>query len=308
MHGIAYSGGGGLRLAADLHGREGDPPIVFLPGAGQTRHAWRRAAAAAATQGLRSISLDLRGHGESEWSAAGDYSLNAFVDDVLGVIHTLAEPPILVGASIGGIAALVAVGESHGLVARGLVLVDVVPQMPGAGLDRIRAFMSVGADGFSSVDDAAATIARFLLHRRPSGSGGGLQHNLRKGPDGRLYWHWDPAFHAGSKDRAAEGMLARMERAACGVRIPTLLISGGRSEVVNQAGINHLLGLIPQATSVKVADAAHMVVGDENDVFNHTLSNFISHLSASPGATAGHGTATLDQATLQPTREHYLAR
>ena len=142
---------------------------------------------------------------------------------------------------------------------RGLVLVDVVPQHARRGpRPHTGVHVPPAPGGFSSVDDAAAAIARFPAPSQTLGlRWWAAAQPAQKGPDGRLFWHWDPAFHASSKDRAAEGMLARMERAACAVRIPTLLISGSRSEVVNQAGINHLLGLIPQATSVQVADAAH---------------------------------------------------
>jgi pimeloyl-ACP methyl ester carboxylesterase len=284
MRDIAYLGAGGLRLAADAQGDAQNPPVVFIPGAGQTRHAWRRTAAIAAARGYYAISLDLRGHGGSAWAPDGDYSLDAFAGDVLAVAKSLREPPILVGASIGGIASLVAVGESNIPVARALVLVDVVPQMPGEGLDRIRAFMSAGAQGFATADEASAAIQKYLPHRRPAGTGAGRGNNLRRGDDGRLYWHWDPAFHAGSKRRADEGMLPRMGRAAGGVCVPTLLISGARSEVVNHAGVRHLLGLIPQATWARVPDAAHMVVGDENDAFNEALSDFIIRLPSTRAA------------------------
>ena len=281
MHSIDYPGTGGLRLTADVLGNLRDPPIVFLPGAGQTRHAWRRAVAVAAELGQYVISLDLRGHGDSAWAPDGDYSLDAFVGDLLAVVATLPSLPILVGASIGGIASLVAAGESPVPLARGLVLVDVVPSMPGAGLDRIRAFMSAGGAGFATVDEAAAVISRYLPSRWRPGTNEGLRNNLRRGDDGRFYWHWDPAFHAGSAQRAAAGMLERMERATSGIRFPTLLVSGAQSEVVNHEGVAHLLTLIPQATWTQVAGAAHMVAGDKNDAFNAALGDFINRLSIS---------------------------
>jgi len=57
-------------------------------------------------------------------------------------------------------------------------------------------------------------VHRYLPGRRPSSSHRGLKRNLRPGADGRWYWHWDPAFHAGSKRRADQGMFARMATAA----------------------------------------------------------------------------------------------
>jgi pimeloyl-ACP methyl ester carboxylesterase len=264
-----------LRLAVDVLGDSRNPPIVLFPGAGQTRHAWRRAAEVFAGQGCHVISPDLRGHGESEWANDADYSIQAFVGDVLAVVKDLKAPPILIGASIGGIASLIATGESAEPVARGLVLVDVIPNMRDEGLSRIRAFMSAGAVGFASLDEALAAVSLYLPHRR-SGAGRGLERNLRRGIDGRLYWHWDPAFHAGSRQRADQGMFARMAAAAGAVRVPTLLISGAQSEVVNHEGVDELIRLMPQARWVQVQGAAHMVVGDKNDAFIAAVSDFIA--------------------------------
>lgn len=279
-HGAFFAGAGGLRLAADVLGDSRSPPVVFFPGAGQTRRAWRRAAGVFANQGYYVISLDLRGHGDSDWASDGDYSIDAFVGDVLAVIEPSFAPPILVGASIGGIASLIAIGENAEPLARGLVLVDVVPNMPGEGLDRIRAFMAAGSGGFASIDEASAAIASYLPHRKRPKSGKGLENNLRRGSDGRLYWHWDPAFHAGSQQRANRGMLARMEAAASAIRIPTLLVSGARSEVVNREGVEQLMRLIPQAQWLPVQGAAHMVAGDENDLFTAAVSEFIAQHDA----------------------------
>jgi pimeloyl-ACP methyl ester carboxylesterase len=277
---VNFAGAGGLRLAADVLGNSKHPSIVFAPGAGQTRRAWRRTAGALALRGHHVISLDLRGHGDSAWAADGDYSIDAFIGDIRAVMTALPDPPILVGASIGGIACLIAAAEYPAPPARALVLVDVVPTMPGAGLDRIRAFMDAGAGGFTDIDAAAAAVARFLPHRPYTGSSDGLKHNLRRGSDRRLYWHWDPAFHAGSKQREAGGMLARMAAAARCLRIPALLVSGARSEVVNREGAAQLLKLMPQAQWIQVAGAAHMVAGDQNDSFDTAVSEFVHRLSS----------------------------
>ncbi len=98
-----YAGAGGLTLAADVWDGRREPSILFLPGGGQTRRAWRRTAVGMAAKGFRVVSLDLRGHGESEWARDADYSIEAFVSDIRAVSATLPAPPVLVGASIGGI-------------------------------------------------------------------------------------------------------------------------------------------------------------------------------------------------------------
>jgi pimeloyl-ACP methyl ester carboxylesterase len=275
-----FEGANGVRLAADVYGEAGRPSIVCFPGAGQTRHAWRRTALRLASLGYHVVSVDLRGHGGSSWDSDGDYSIDAFAADVRAVIQALPGPPILLGASIGGIASAIAVGEAASCVALALILVDVVPDMAAAGLDRIRSFMSAGYAGFASVEEASAAVLRYLPGRRPSSSHRGLKRNLRRGADGRWYWHWDPAFHAGSKHRADQGMFARMTAAARNIRIPVLIISGSHSEVVNVEGVAQLRRLIPHAQCFQVSGATHMVAGDQNDAFNSAVCGFVRNPSA----------------------------
>jgi len=272
-----FRGANDIVLAADAFGRVQDPCIILLPGGGQTRFAWRQSAEAFAQSGYYVLSFDLRGHGDSGWAGNGDYSIDAFAGDVVCIARQAPADAVFVGASIGGIAALIAAGESREPFARALVLIDVVPRMPEAGLDRIRAFMSAGAGGFAGLEEAAALV-RAYLPDRPRRSGRGLRNNLRTGKDGRLYWHWDPAFHAGSKQRAEAGMLSRMEAATRGIGVPVMLVCGERSEVVDEQAIAHLLRLLPDAKSVRVAGAGHMVAGDRNDAFGTAVLDFLGEL------------------------------
>ena len=78
----------------------GDPQaraVVFLHGGGQTRRSWVRAAGAVADRGWQAITVDFRGHGESDWSAEGDYRVLAFAEDVAAVLAQLPPDPVLVG-------------------------------------------------------------------------------------------------------------------------------------------------------------------------------------------------------------------
>jgi non-heme chloroperoxidase len=279
MHTAHFAGSGGLTLAADVWAGDRSPGVLLLPGGGQSRLSWRRTAASLAARGHGVVALDLRGHGDSDWARDGDYSIDAFVADVRSVVAALPAAPVVIGASIGGIAALIAVAESHPCKAQALVLVDVAPSMSEEGLDRIRNFMSEGARGFATVDQAAEAIARYLPPRQRRAPGAGLGNHLRLGTDGRYHWHWDPAFHSASSRRSAEGMLARMGRAAGSIRIPTLLITGARSEVVSRAAALDLAQLIPGAETIEVAGAGHMVAGDDNEVFDASLARFVDGLA-----------------------------
>ncbi|MCQ0010960.1 alpha/beta hydrolase [Actinomadura madurae] len=110
--------------------------VLFLHGGGQTRHSWRGAAGRLARAGWHTLALDTRGHGDSGWAPDGDYSMDALVADLAAVVAQLGEdggaPPVLVGASLGGLTSLVAVAEKR-VSARALVLVDVAPRIEPAG-------------------------------------------------------------------------------------------------------------------------------------------------------------------------------
>src|SRR6202012_3710945 len=156
---------GGVRIVAD---RLGDPmarAVVFLHGGGQTRRSWSRAAAAVADRGWQAVTIDLRGHGESDWSSDGDYRVVSFAADVAEVLRTLPPKPVLVGASLGGFTSMLLAGELSPGIAGAVVLVDIVPHMEQSGAQRIHAFMADRVEsGFGSLDEVADAIAENNPH------------------------------------------------------------------------------------------------------------------------------------------------
>lgn len=282
MERLYLNGASGLKLAADVAGDPDDQPVVLLHGGGQTRHSWGELTRTLAGNGYRAINVDMRGHGESEWCPEGDYTIDRFVDDVHGILADLSQPPVLVGASLGGISSLLAAGESPELDVRGLVLVDIVPQAEKAGIQRIRDFMLAHLDGFDSIDEVIAAVSAYNPHRKPSsGSGEGLRKNLRVGEDNRLYWHWDPAFMGGDRTPGASKNVERLRTAARQVHAPTLLVRGKMSDVVSEEGVKDFLELMPNGRAMDVGGAGHMVSGDQNDAFNDAILEFLAELEQS---------------------------
>jgi non-heme chloroperoxidase len=278
---VEFRGAGGVRLVADARGDAGARPVVLLHGGGQTRHAWGTTLHVLAEAGWRAYSIDLRGHGDSEWAPDGDYTLDAFAADARAVATALEAAPALVGASLGGIASLTAIGESSGQIASSLVLVDVAPRIERSGADRIGAFMLSNIDGFGSLEEVADAVAAYNPHRPRPTELSGLKKNVRQRSDGRWVWHWDPQFlvgRFGSQDETRTSSINdadRLEAAARSLTIPTLLVRGRMSDLLSEDGSRQLLELVPHAQFVEVGGAGHMVAGDRNDLFNDAIVTFL---------------------------------
>lgn len=275
---IVLAGRGGHALAADAYGDPARPPVLLLHGGGQTRFAWGGTAQALARSGWHAISMDLRGHGESTWAPDKDYSVDAFVEDLRCVVEGLRAPPVLVGASLGGIASLIAEGEAHASIASALVLVDIAPKIEVGGAVRIIQFMQNKPEGFASLEEAADAVAAYLPHRQRPSDLRGLERNLRRTPEGRWRWHWDPAFlEPGHGPRPGQDT-DRMRHAARKLQVPTLLVRGGLSDLLSEEGAREFLALVPHARFADVTDAGHMVAGDRNDRFTAAVIAFLETL------------------------------
>ena len=295
-----FIGAAGNKLVADVFGDSGSP-VLLLHGGGQTRHAWHKTAQQIARKGHIAYALDQRGHGDSDWIATGAYDFADYAADVKDVATELAHRsgamPIAIGASLGGIASLLAEGESErdngASVLSALVLVDITPRVDQTGVAKVLAFMHAHAhEGFSSIAEAAQAVADYLPQRPRPKSNEGLKKNLRLSPDGRWRWHWDPRFLNGP--RAAGADRQRLEtsliEAARRIRIPALLVRGGSSELVKEAHAKEFLDLVPHADYVDVSGARHMVAGDRNDHFSAAVLSFIDRLSNAVGSGRVKGT------------------
>ena len=270
--------GGGLSLAVETRGPVTAPPVLFAHGFGQSRHAWTRAAESLAERGWRTITFDARGHGDSDRLPDGRYLLEQFVHDLLAVARALEAPPVLVGASMGGLLGLVAAGETRPDPFRALVLVDITPRWETAGVERMLGFMRAHPQGFASLDEAAGEVAAYLPQRRRRKDRHELAQLLRRGADGRLRWHWDPAM-LDTVAREGERHQQRLLNAARSVDVPTLLVSGGRSDIVSEATVKEFLDAVPHATHFEIPHATHTLAGDDNAAFAAAIEPFIESLS-----------------------------
>ena len=265
----------GVQLAIETYGGSG-PGIVFAHGFGQTRGAWSATAATLAANGHSCVAYDARGHGDSDWRGDDPYTWDQLVDDLATIARRFDERPVLVGASMGGLVGLAA-EHLHGPLFRALVLVDVTPRWETRGVDRVLGFMRAHPDGFASIDEAAAAVAAHLPHRAERRSPDRLRALLADHGDGRLRWHWDPRLVDELAATSATEQ-PRLADAARNLRIPTLLISGGASDIVSDATIAEFRSLVPHARHVSVPSATHMIVGDDNAAFTRHVAEFLQTL------------------------------
>jgi non-heme chloroperoxidase len=264
-----------VSLAADCLGSPNAHPVVFLPGGGQTRHSWHRCARAVAAAGLWSVCLDLRGHGDSDRAPDADYSFDAHARDIACLLAALPAPAVLVGSSLGGLAALLCAGEQLADVA-GLVLVDIVPAPAhGAGRRRAMEFMRSAIDGFADLDEAAQAINAFSPRpaNRPRGRED-LEQSLRRREDGRWVWHWDPEIVAIDRTPTTAD-IERLHDAAATLSVPTLLLHAERSDVVDDNGVETLRRHAPDLEYEVTRGAGHTVTAANNHLFTAPIVAFL---------------------------------
>ncbi len=197
----------GLRLHAIERG-QGEPVLLLH---GWLDHAHSFDLLAPLLPG-RTIALDFRGHGDSQWVGAGGfYHFLEYVADIDEVIEQLSPgaPIRIVGHSMGAAAGLVYASARPGRVAH-LTLMDAVPLSisPQEVPARITSYL---ADlrktprkrrRVDSVADAAERLRRNNASLTPQVALLLAEHGVSPDPDleedGRLAWKWDPLLRAHS--------------------------------------------------------------------------------------------------------------
>jgi len=295
---LTLAGHQGISLVANRAGPQNGPPVLLLHGGGQTRHAWEKTARRLADAGYRAIYPDQRGHGDSAWHEEGDYAFTDYAADLAALLRAIIDEggrrPVVVGASLGGFAAILSEGDLAPGLMRALVLVDITPRVSLDGVAKVHGFMRERArEGFVSLADAADAVARYLPHRQRPPTAEGLRKNLRQRADGRFYWHWDPKFIDGPRPAGHEREKASVQIAAAAARLscPVLLVRGARSELIEDVHVREYQDVVPHGTVIDVRDAGHMVAGDRNDVFGDAVIAYLGGLEdgipAAPGAVNG---------------------
>jgi pimeloyl-ACP methyl ester carboxylesterase len=274
---------GGLRFHLVDWGNPQKPTVVFLHGVGLTARTWDLVCLGL-RQDFHCLALDQRGHGDSEWSAEGEYGVEALCADVRGLTRQLElDKFFLVGHSMGGMVALsYAVAEPTTL--RGLAMVDSAPgeRHPAPATvapppNRVFDFMSGPAE-LDSVEDFVERAMAFNPARDPRLLRRSLLYNLRQLPDGRWTWKYDRG-HILGRDRARMAETRRaLWDALPAVTCPTLVVRGARSESLSEATASEFAAALPRGRWQTVADAGHTIQGDNPRGLLEALGPFFDQL------------------------------
>jgi pimeloyl-ACP methyl ester carboxylesterase len=233
------------------------PPIVCVHGYTSSAEAFSALARRLADR-HHLLALDVRGHGESQWSPEQAYEYADQAADLAAFADALVpEPFVLIGTSMGGIIAMAyAQRWAHRL--RGLMLNDIGPDVE-AGSSRITSMVGSRPDDFASLDAAMEyrrqaspiTAGRPLEDQRETALG-----VLRELPNRRWGWKLDPAYITrrltrGSPTRPdAWPILAAL---AC----PTLVIWGTDSDVLSKVQAERMAATLPRGELAAVPGVGH---------------------------------------------------
>jgi len=274
MH-STFTGHENLNLAGDLKGSKLDPLVLLLHGGGQTRHAWGDTGTKLVKEGFQVLSLDLRGHGDSDWHPDGDYSIDSHKKDIVSILEHLDKPAALVGASLGGMISLSLAGDlKKSTLCDALVMVDIGLYPEQEGANKVVGFMQSGAKGYADLEEAADAVSNYLPHRKRPRDNRGLHKNLKLKKDGRYYWHWDPRF-IDKRLGSYHDFELEQEAAASRIIKPTLLIRGALSDVLTMQSVDKFLQTVSHAEFKEIKNAAHMIAGDRNDIFAEAAVKFL---------------------------------
>jgi pimeloyl-ACP methyl ester carboxylesterase len=262
-----------LTLKALEWGTSGRPLLCFLHGGSAHAH-WFDEVAPAFADRYHVLSLDQRGHGESEWPAAPPdgtaYATPNFVSDLLAVLDALGcEQATLCGHSMGGHNAM-AFAAWHPERVRRLIVVDSRPAIPPDRLDMMHRRGHRGPRRHESLDVAVKSFR--LLPPDTTAAPSLLDHLARQGiveRQGRFLYRFDPDCNGMRRPTDLWPLLAR-------ITAPTLLVRGERSPVLPAPMAEEIRQRIPRVELEVILGAYHHLVLDRPVAFTAALERFLA--------------------------------
>jgi pimeloyl-ACP methyl ester carboxylesterase len=271
-------------------------PIVFVHGFGHNRSVWEKLARDLPV-GLRPISVDLRGHGESPWPPDADYGLLDYARDIERLLENLSlDRVVLVGHSLGGhVSTLVA--ESQPRRVEALVLVDSGPSLELDGVLHVVGEFGQALRSYASV----AEYLELLKATHPNGDPEVVARLAETGLTRRIDGRFEPALDPGLYDASSalqaseasdasdvsdaggdlQGQMAAVERALWAalrqLQCPVLLVRGGVSAILSEKVAAEMVDeVLRDGHLVTLDGAGHGVMIDDGPGLSLALCEFLS--------------------------------
>ena len=269
----------GLRFHYTEWGAPTAPPVVMLHGLNVQCHTWDPIARVLADD-YHIICMDMRGHGDSDWSRAG-YRVRSMARDVHGLIDALGIGPVhLVGHSAGVRVAIAVAGEKPETI-RSLALSDAGPANSKSGAVAMRDFIQATTNlrGFRDADEARKFYQGWHPEWTPEFIELHVQHQLRVNWAGKLVLKADPDIQwiTGSVSLPDVHYLWSMCK---NLSMPTQLMVGRHSNVIDAEVVDRMLAEMPNAKVRWFEDSGHYFVRERPEEFIGVLQAFLQSPSS----------------------------
>ncbi len=276
----------GLRLHARDYGGGDDalPPILCMPGL--TRNARDFDAVAARLAGRwRVIAIDFRGRGESAYAKDPmSYVPLTYVQDVEALLAEFGIGRFVAfGTSLGGIVTMLLAGLESGRIA-GALLNDIGPDIERAGLARIRSYVGRGGV-FPTWMHAARAVSETQGDIYPDWE---IEDWLamakrlyRLNSAGRIVLDYD--LKIAEPFRVAGGEAGPdMWSALAALRgVPTLIVRGGRSDLLSAAVADRMVAALDDVELVTVPGVGHAPLLSK-DAVQQPIDRLLARVAGEP--------------------------
>ncbi|HXW82814.1 MAG TPA: alpha/beta hydrolase [Candidatus Binataceae bacterium] len=250
----------GLRLHYRDYGGAGNPVVLFLHGLTGNGYCFDHVAPRFTTT-HHALALDLRGHGDSEWESAGNYSFRDHLNDLFAFLAALNITRLsLVGSSLGGALAMIAAAVRPELAER-VVLNDQGPEFNGPGLAEAAKRPSTLANEFRSLGElleiyrSSYPPARNLPDDLATEY---LRNSTRLGDNGLLRWKTDPRVQSIAPPVSTnENPPVDMWRFFDQIKAPVLVVRGAESDILIPGTVAKMCSRGPHVRAVEVPGVGH---------------------------------------------------
>ncbi len=274
-----------LRLHYVDWGNAGRPPLLLIHGGRDHCRNWDWTAAALRDE-WHVIAPDLRGHGDSQWSQDGSYTMAGYIYDLAHLIHQQQLAPVtIVAHSLGGNVALRYAGIYPETVAK-LVAIEGLGPPSRALAERFSTPIAGRVDEwireqrglagrmprrYASIEDAFRRMQEENPHLSAEQARHLTVHGVSQNEDGTYSWKFDNYVRVWFPYDMSHGDITDLwSRISC----PTLLLYGKESKFGDPAedGRDRLFR---QAEVVGIERAGHWLHHDRLDEFLRIVREFL---------------------------------